>query len=628
MNIICTSRHCEVTTLIISVHDVVSCSPPVNDLEGESGEGMINRNEFDTLCAIRKHPGSTQRELADALGISLGLANKACKSLAAAKLVEDGRVTARGMRELKPYKVDNAVIMAAGMSSRFAPISYEKPKGLLKVRGEVLIERQIEQLLEAGVNEIVVVVGYKKELFFYLEEKYGVQIVVNRDFASRNNHSTLMRVREMLGNTYVCSSDNYFEENPFEQYVWKAYYSAELAEGPTREWCLEFDKKDRILGVQVGGEDAWYMVGHAYFDRTFSGRFCEILEAEYDDPRTADKLWEELYIEHIGELDMEVRRYEPGAIREFDSLDELRDFDPLFLENIDIEIFDNICAVLGCEKSEIHNVYPLKQGLTNLSCHFSTSDGEYVYRHPGVGTELMIDRAAEVQALNLARAIGIDSTFIFGNPKRGWKISKFIPNCRVLNPHDDAQLAEAMAIARRLHESGVTLDREFDYLKEGLRYESLLLEKGPITIPGYDELRKRALKAKEIAEADDSPKCLTHNDFFNLNLLYDEANNLNLIDWEYAGMSDYASDFGTFVVTCMLSESEAERALELYFGRKPTAQEKRHNYSYIGLAGWCWYIWALLKESEGDFVGDWLYIYFRYARQYLPIISADIVDGS
>ena len=40
-----------------------------------------------------------------------------------------------------------------------------------------------------------------------------------------------MLVREILGNTYICSSDNYFEENPFESHVWKAYYSAEYAEG-------------------------------------------------------------------------------------------------------------------------------------------------------------------------------------------------------------------------------------------------------------------------------------------------------------------------------------------------------------------------------------------------------------
>ena len=47
--------------------------------------------------------------------------------------------------------VDNAVIMAAGTSSRCAPLSYEMPKALITVKGEVLIERQIRQLQEAGV---------------------------------------------------------------------------------------------------------------------------------------------------------------------------------------------------------------------------------------------------------------------------------------------------------------------------------------------------------------------------------------------------------------------------------------------------------------------------------------------
>ena len=159
------------------------------------------------------------------------------------------------------------------------------------------------------------------------------------------------------------------------------------------------------------------MIGHAYFDRAFSARFRKILEAEYDLPQTRDKLWEDLYVEHIKELDMSIRKYDPPIIREFDSLDELRDFDPLFLDNLDSEIFDNICAVLGCEKSEIRDVYPLKQGITNLSCHFSTDDGEWVYRHPGVGTELMIDRKAEKIALETAAKLGLDSTFVFESPR-------------------------------------------------------------------------------------------------------------------------------------------------------------------------------------------------------------------
>ena len=580
---------------------------------------MINRNEFDMLCALREAPGITQRELAERLGISLGQANKVHKGLEKAKLVKNGEVTARGMKELEPYKVKNAIIMAAGMSMRFVPLSYEKPKGLLTVRGEVLIERHIEQLLEAGIDDIVVVVGYKKELFFYLEEKYGVRIVVNTEFASRNNNSTLMRVRDLLGNTYICTSDIYYTKNVFKQYLWKACYAGEFAEGHTDEWCMTVDKSDRIVEVQVGGENEWYMSDQAYFDRAFADRFVEILEAEYDDPRTEGKLWEEVFADHIDELDMELRRLESGTVIEFDTLESLKGFDPLFLENVDSEVFNNIVSVLGCSKHEIRDVYPLKQGLTNLSCHFTTDSGEFVYRHPGVGTSQMIDRAAEMQALQLAKSIGIDNTFIYEDPEKGWKLSRFITNCRELDPHDDAQLAEAMTVARKLHAQDARLDRKFNYLEESESYEKLLLAKGPIEVPGYEELRSQAVRAKELADADGAPECLTHNDFFNLNLLYDEEGKLSLIDWEYAGMADYASDFGTFVVTCKLDEEEAERALEHYFGREPTLEERRHNFVYVGLAGWCWYVWALLKESEGDFIGDWMHVYYRYAKKYLPL---------
>lgn len=578
---------------------------------------MLSKNQFEVLNALRREPGASQRDVAASSGLSLGTVNSTLKSLQEEGLAEGGKPTPAGMEALAPYKVDNAVILAAGLSSRFAPISYEKPKGVLRVRGEVLIERQIEQLREAGITDITVVVGYKKEYFFYLRKKYGVTLVNNDEYASRNNNGSLWRVRGCLGNTYVCSSDDYFTQNPFNAYVFKAYYSAQYAEGPTKEWCMETGAGGRITKVTVGGSNSWYMLGHVYFDRAFSERFVKILEEEYDRPETVDMLWEDLYIEHIKELDMVLRPYPAGAINEFDSLDELRAFDPHFLENVDSEIFDNIVAVLGCTKAEIHDVYPLKQGLTNLSCHFATNDGEYVYRHPGIGTELLINRAGEVAAQKAAKQLGIDKTFIHEDPERGWKISRFIPNCKNLDPHDPAQVARAMQMARSLHESGVTVETTFDFYQEAKRYESLLLEKGPIDIPGYAEDAADADALEAFVVADAAPMCLSHNDFFMLNFLIDDADRYYLIDWEYSGMSDYANDFGTFCVCCQLSPEEIDVALEAYFGRKPTRAERAHNLAHIALAGWCWYLWSLLKEAEGDFVGEWLYIYYNYGREYL-----------
>ena len=185
--------------------------------------GSLTEPQFNILSTLLKEERPlTQRALSEVTGMSLGRVNTATRECEALGYIDDRALTPAGREALEPYRVTGAVIMAAGISSRFAPISYERPKGTLKVRGEILVERQIRQLHEAGITNVTMVVGYKKEYFFYLGKKYGVNIVVNREYATRNNNGSLWLVRDILDNTYVCSSDDYFTTNPFEPYVYKA----------------------------------------------------------------------------------------------------------------------------------------------------------------------------------------------------------------------------------------------------------------------------------------------------------------------------------------------------------------------------------------------------------------------
>ena len=225
------------------------------------------------------------------------------------------------------YSVDNAVIMAAGLSSRLAPLSYEKPKALFEVRGEILIERQIRQLRETGIGEIVVVVGYKKEQFYYLREKYGIILVENMEFLVRNNHSSIWAARDYLKNTYICSADNYFIKKPFEQEVESSYYAAVFSRGKTKEWCLQTDEEGQIIGITIGGCNQWYMMGHTFWNREFSQKMIQIIENVYDDESTKDKLWEHIYMENLWQLKMKIKRYPQNQIYEFDSLEDLKQFD-------------------------------------------------------------------------------------------------------------------------------------------------------------------------------------------------------------------------------------------------------------------------------------------------------------
>ena len=278
-------------------------------------------------------------------------------------------------------KVDNAIIMAAGTASRFAPLSYEKPKALIEVRGEVLIERQIRQLREAGIEEVVVVTGYKAEQFEYLKDKYGVVLINNPYYLTRNNNSSIYAAREYIKNSYICSSDNYFLDNPFESEVDESYYAAVYIEGETGEWCISEDD-GWIKDVKVGGQDSWVMLGHVFWSESFSRSFLHILENEYEWPETADKLWETIYIEHINELPMKIRKYPADFIFEFDTLDELREFDDSYINNTRSGILTKIAGELGIEEKDIVKVQAFKDK-DNAAAGFTFETGKkykYYYK--------------------------------------------------------------------------------------------------------------------------------------------------------------------------------------------------------------------------------------------------------
>lgn len=132
-------------------------------------------------------------------------------------LMDDTGITDLGLSTLKKYKVDNAIIMAAGFSARCMPLSNAMPKGLFQVRGEILIEREIRQLKEAGVEDIIVVVGFMREKFEYLREKFGVTLLFNEDYDKYNNMSSLYVAQNYMGNSYILCSDNYYEDNVFHK---------------------------------------------------------------------------------------------------------------------------------------------------------------------------------------------------------------------------------------------------------------------------------------------------------------------------------------------------------------------------------------------------------------------------
>ena len=284
-------------------------------------------------------------------------------------------------------RVDNAILMAAGTSSRFAPLSFEKHKAMVVVRGEVLVERQIEQLLLAGVPKVYVVTGYKAEQFEYLRRKYGVCLLHNPDYLTRNNNASIWAARDVIANSYICSADNYFCENPFEPEVDEAYYAATWESGPTNEWCMREGPDGFVSSVTVGGHDSWCMMGHVFWSEGFAQTFLSILEDEYDLPETAGKLWESIYIDHLDVLKMRMRKYPAGVINEFDTLDELRKFDESYVEDTRSALIAEVAGRLGVKESGIVDVKAVKTD-SAVATGFSFACGSRRYSYSYTTGEL------------------------------------------------------------------------------------------------------------------------------------------------------------------------------------------------------------------------------------------------
>ena len=579
---------------------------------------MLSKHQFQLLLNLKNKAEKTnQRLISEELGFSLGTVNKLIQEAEENGWISsEYEVTEKGLKALEPYRVENAIIMAAGMSTRFAPLSYETPKGLLVVKGERLIEREIKQLREAGIQKITVVVGYMKEKMFYLADKFGVEIVVNEDYYRYNNCSSLMLVRKQLGNTYICSSDNYFVENPFEEYVYRGYYSTVFAEGETDEYCVT-EKTDGIIKeVTVGGENKWYMLGHVYFDRAFSEQFVSILENEFKHEAYKLQLWEDYYARHVDTLLLEARHYSDEVIKEFDSLDELRAFDEHYLMHTNSKILLNICNTLNVTPAEITNIKPIKDGLTNTSFCFDCKGKAYVYRHPGKGTQEYINRLSEAASMRIAAELEIDKTFVVMNEEEGWKISKFIKNARLLDYDDKEDIEKAVRLMTRLHQSGKSTPYAIEFEKGLVDFKEKLIKRNRFEFDDKEELEAMVGKVVGYLEQDHVAHTICHGDCYSPNFLVDEDGNMSLIDWEYSGMGDPTSDIGTFVACSDYTLEQAKEFIQIYLEYNPGVASERHFLGVIGLVSYYWFLWALFQESNGKPVGEFLYKWYRYTKQY------------
>lgn len=505
---------------------------------------------------------------------------------------------------MESVHVKNAVILAAGRSFSFAPFSYETPKALFKVKGETLVERQIKQLREAGVETIVVVVGSMREKLYFLEQKWGVKIIENSLYASKNNIYSVQCARAYLRDAFLCNCDNYYSENPFLAHRPTAcsYRQAVVKSGVDKEFNCYADTAGRITRITTNDAAApCSLVGYAYWTAAFADAFFSVYDAAAKG-LSADRLfWEELVGTHLDKLPMDIKIVNEGTVHEFDSVEDVRAFDPDLIENLNSRIVDNICATLKCDRKDITNIKTVAKGLTNVSFTFTVKGEAFVYRHPGGSSSVTANRPAEYQAQVLAHRLGIDKTLVYIHPTDGWKISRFVPGTYDFTYSDRESLHRVLRLLRQYHTSGGHIDFEYDPIATSDRMMTMACQTDPNLRAEYAEMRQKAGRLYEFTKTDGVPLCPCHGDCYWPNFLI-SPDSLDLIDWEFAGMCDPANDFGGIVGRDLDfgDEKDIEGLLAVYLGHAPNPFERRHYFSFIAIDAWLYFCWSIYKAGVNE----------------------------
>ena len=426
----------------------------------------------------------------------------------------------------------------------------------------------------------------------------------------------------------------------YHTYECGSWYSAAYMEGETSEWCLDFNKKGLLTGVQIGGKASWVMYGPVYLSREFSDAFFPVLEKYYETPGTEQMYWEYPLMDLINgaalervpalkelgplpEIQMYINRQPEDQIYEFENLEELRAFDEKYLHRSDSQAMELVAGVLHVPESEITGLRCLKAGMTNKSFLFQAKGKSYICRIPGPGTELLINRKQEKAAYDAVRDLQITEHVVYMNAETGYKISEYYEGARNCNAGDWNDMKRCMELIRKLHASGAHVDHSFDIRErigfyEGLckGYESRLFE-------DYGEVRRHMDQLMDRLDKLNRPKVLSHIDSVCDNFLFLPDGDLRLIDWEYAGMCDPLIDVSMCAIYSYYNEPDADRLLSLYLERSAFAEERFVYYSYIALGGFLWCLWAVYKSSLGEEFGDYTLTMYRYAKNYYKkIITA------
>lgn len=235
-------------------------------------------------------------------------------------------------------KVRQAIIMAAGIGSRLRPITLHTPKPLVKVHGVRMIDTVLRGLLEQGITEIYIVVGYRKEQFAALKRDYPqIKLIENPYYAECNNISSLFVAREHLEDAMILDGDLIIRNPAVLSPVFeRSGYNAIWTDGQTEEWLMQAENGMVRSCSRTGGSGGWQLFSISRWTQDDGRKLKRLLELEFLEKHNRQIYWDDVPMFcHFQEFQLQVYPMQPEDVIEIDSFAELAALDAAYTERME-----------------------------------------------------------------------------------------------------------------------------------------------------------------------------------------------------------------------------------------------------------------------------------------------------
>lgn len=580
----------------------------------------MNVQELDILNAIRKNPKVNQREIANQSGYSLGFVNRVVKELQEEKwLSPTGELSEKAKAFIKENQPQRAIILAAGFGMRMVPINTEIPKGLMEVRGEVLIERMIRHLHEAGITDIQVVVGFMKERYEYLIDEFNVQLVVNSEYQVKNNLHSLSKVKSSLDKTYIIPCDIWAEENPFSDFEPYSWYM--VSNEMSVESTVRVNRKRELVMVDEE-EEGNQMIGLCYVMGQEAKTIQEKLQEFSKKPSYDHEFWE-CTLQDKNKWIIPSKVVNSKQFIEINTYEQLREIDGNSV-NLQTDAISIIQDCFNVEVDEIKNITVLKKGMTNRSFLFECQNKKYIMRIPGEGTDHLINRKEEADVYQALENRQICDDVLYMNPDNGYKITAYLEDATNCDAENWDEVEACMTKLREFHELNLTVDHRFDIFGQIDFYESLWNGEKSY-FKDYEKTKAAIFELKKWIDTLEKNETLVHIDAVPDNFLFTK-DGIRIIDWEYAGMQDPHVDIAMFSIYSLYSKEQVDHLIDLYFKGEVSPVIRTKIYAYIASAGLLWSNWCEYKRSLGIDFGEYSLCQYRYAKEYSKLVLTTLEE--